>query len=171
MFYLNVTLYRKCMWNVGKNKNHLKYRQTCLYTRNICGPWRVSSVRRGGGRELQLRDDIWAPKTMLRFICHAPVEQLPYRTATYCCILYGAMRWIYHSERKGESARERERESQLASQAKVLKFKCPKIPIPIPFFCVGQRPVCVSCHAYATCAATRQDSKIALGAHFLDQCS
>lgn len=72
-------------------------------------------------------------------------------------------------ERAQES--ERERESQLASQAKVLKFKCPKIPIPIPFFCVGQRPVCVSCHAYATCAATRQDSKIALGAHFLDQCS
>lgn len=111
------------------------------------------------GRELQLRDDIWAPKTMLRFICHAPVEQLPYRTATYCCILYGAMRGIYH--------RERERESQLASQAKVLKFKCPKIPIPIPFFSVGQRGVSRIRHVRHD--QTRLENST--WSAFLDQCS
>lgn len=109
-----------------------------------------------GGGELQLRDDIWAPKTMLRFIRHAPVEQLPYRTATYCCILYGAMRGIYHKEEGRQRNRERERD-RASQPSESIKVQMPKNPNPNPsFFSVGQRAVSV-CRVTHTPRAPRPE--------------
>lgn len=115
---------------------------------------------------------------MLRFICHAPVEQLPYRSVTYK-LLHTLWRnaWnLSQPERERERARASERPScQMPSES--IKVQIPKNPNPFslslsPFFC---RPTTsVSSRIRHVCHRTdptqpdqtRPDSKIALGAHF-----